>query len=176
MLLEGEYEKASTFLYKQDYKQVERYVRKNGGSKEDAQDVFQNGVIKILLYVRERENIKTNFNLSGFLFTCCKNLWLNQIKKRKYELNYVEENSEIAKDLNDFETIRNRKEVIVEIISQMTERCKNILRLSVYTELEMKEIQQRLGYSSVNATKTVNYQCKKALSQLLIKNRNRLGL
>ncbi|MGI6718931.1 MAG: sigma-70 family RNA polymerase sigma factor [Bacteroidales bacterium] len=66
-------------LYYKVYPYVERYVTTNGGTEEDAKDVFQDGIIVLML----KDDNEYNCSHITLLYGICKKLWLRNLKNKK---------------------------------------------------------------------------------------------
>ena len=64
--------------------QVFAFVLKRKGSKEDAEDIFQDGVRFLIMQVRANKYAGSG-ELGGYLFGICKNLWFKRFKKIQRE-------------------------------------------------------------------------------------------
>jgi len=106
-------------LYKNVLPRISKYIRKNSGTEDDAFDIFQDGVIifyKYLITGRYREE----FEISGFLYTVCKNLWINKVKHDKMLIR-IEQNQETPDDYDnilDFIITKEREEEVRRLLSQ----------------------------------------------------------
>lgn len=154
----GEDAKAIALLYEY-FPIVESYVKKNGGSSSDAQDVFQEGLI--LLY---KKLFKPNFEFTSkaetFLFGICKNLWFGELKMRN-----ANHKGEWVDDLLLVEEVKNHLEeekkyaVIDTVLQALGKSCLQILELFYYKGKSMLEIADLMAYNNVNTVKTQKYKC-----------------
>ena len=86
-------------------------VTQNSGDKEDAKDIFQDAMV--IIYEKIRLNkLGLSSAFHTFLFSICRNLWLQELTKRKkwntkeeYELNMTDEFIDITEEL-----IENKKQ------------------------------------------------------------------
>ncbi len=61
---------------------VKDLVSKNGGSSEDASDLFQDGMV--VVYEKAMDvDFTLSSSLKTYLYAVCKNKWLMQLRKRK---------------------------------------------------------------------------------------------
>ena len=63
-----------------------------------------------------------------------------------------------------------KRNLVLKVFESLDDKCKEILRCSVFLKMTMEDIMVKMSFSSVNATKTQNYRCKKILSEKAIKN------
>lgn len=135
---------------------VKKFVLANSGSKQDADDIFQEGLI-ILYRKVSNPDFSLTSSLDSLLFGICRNLWLGQLRNDRIHGKSLPHESEITEDIDiDREHQFRLAERALESISDV---CKEILRLFYNLNLSMTEIASRLGYSSDNVAKTQKYKC-----------------
>jgi RNA polymerase sigma factor (sigma-70 family) len=69
-------------LYKCYHPSIEAHIHQNFGSKEDAEDVFQEGIMILLQKVRHENFILTS-SLKTYLFAIARNLWLKRLRDNR---------------------------------------------------------------------------------------------
>ena len=159
------------YLYKQVLPKVKKYVIKNNGSDDDARDVFQDAVVIFYKYVKEgRFNVE--HDIAGFIFSVGRNLWINTAKRRGKVIALNDEASQIndTENFSDELMTREREEYILKLFSALGNSCKQILLYSIYDKFSMKEIKEKMGFTSENVAKTKNYKCKQRLIELVKNN------
>lgn len=163
--------KVLTYLYKTYFPRVKKLVVSNCGKQEDAEDIFQEAIVAFYKHVT-MERFKEEYEIGAFIYTVARNLWINQAKRKKINLP-VEDNKEIpAEYTNALDSIiSNERELLVKnIINQLGERCKELLTHTIYHKLSMKEVCEKMGFSTEDGAKTKNYKCKQRLIELMKKN------
>ena len=69
-------------IYKKNFPSVLSFVKRNKGTYEDAEEVFQDALFQLTVRMKVRSfEIKSTFE--GYLFTVCKNLWRKELNNRK---------------------------------------------------------------------------------------------
>lgn len=162
---------ALSVLYKELYPKVKRYIRQNGGVEQDAEDIFQNAVLIFYTYVKQNK-FKDTYEIGGFIYTVCKNLWIKEVKKSG-KLKYIPEvESEIPFEVHPEEALitEEREELVRSILYKMSTRCRQILYYSVYLKLSTLEIAKKIGLANEDSIKTRKYKCKKKLVEYLKKH------
>lgn len=167
----GNDDKALSFLYQEVLPKVKYYIGKNKGNEDEAKDIFQDAVLIFYKKVKQHEFNETA-NITSFICLVAKNLWINRVKK----INRNTELPEIAltdsgEDLLKGIIREEKRAAIKQLLSDIGEECKKLLKLSVYENKSMKEICEVLGYSNENVAKTYNYRCKQKLIQIVLKNK-----
>ncbi|WP_375562254.1 RNA polymerase sigma factor [Bernardetia sp. OM2101] len=175
-------EKAFAKLYQYYYGFVENYVCKNKGTKEDAQDIFQETLI-VFLEKLKKEDFYLTASLKTYIIAISKNLWLNILRKNKKNTVYSIANSDDSEEGNDFnqtviETIlseefdtelENEKPLLEKFddyFSRLTSHCQNLLSILVEEEKTTEEIQKEFGYTTRHNLHNQKYKCVKQLKKV----------
>jgi RNA polymerase sigma factor (sigma-70 family) len=165
-LLSGNDDRVISSLYQDVFPSVKNYIVSNSGDEEEAYDLFQDAMVLLYNQVRKGE-FSEKYKIRGFLYTVSRNLWINRTKRlnRNTSLESLN-NIEIVED-NVFDNIvsKEKRELVLKVFELLDEKCKEILKCSVFLKMTMEDIMLKMGFSSVNAAKTQNYRCKKMLSE-----------
>jgi len=156
--------------YKEDKALVKLYryqsvittlVQKNGGSKEDALDIFQDALIIFCKRIWEG-NFKLTSKIDTYLYSICYNLWRNELEKRNRRM-ASNSNSEmqLVDDDHMHELIEKESKIkqIETVLRKIGDPCMKLLKLFYYEALKMKEIAKQLGYKSEQTAKAQKYKC-----------------
>ena len=168
----GSSEEVLDFLYRTVQPKVSMWILQNNGDKEEAQDVFQDAVIAFYRYVK-MNRFKQGNSVAGFIYSVSRNLWINRAKQKSRFVSDSEKHVNLAAEENDFyaQTIsEDRAQRIQELLTQLGERCKELLTYSIFDNLSMEEISKKMGFSNANTAKTKNYKCKQRMIQLVKEN------
>jgi RNA polymerase sigma factor (sigma-70 family) len=164
----GEEEKPLAYLYKKVLPKIKNYIKSNSGDEEEAFDIFQDAMVIFYKQVKT-DKFKEEFEIGGFLYSVCRNLWINRAKKKSRQVGMPEYGPDISSDsdvLDDLLT-QEREELVMRMLSGLGERCKELLLLTIYYKYSMKEVCEKMGFSTENAAKTRNYKCKQKLVDLV---------
>jgi RNA polymerase sigma factor (sigma-70 family) len=168
---EGSEDKVLSYMYKESLPEIKRYIINNGGSIEEAKDIFQEAVIRFYNAVKLGK-FKGNSTLKTFLFGISKNLWINSLRKKNKK--EVDLDLVVLADVIDLEEnlISIEKATAVnDLLKHIGERCETLLKYSVYENMSMKEIALKMNFPNENVAKTNNYRCKQKLMQLITENK-----
>lgn len=174
-LQSGKEEKAFSRLYK-FYPGIERYIRSNSGSRDEAQDIFQEALVVLFNKV---ETITSNsaINIEGYLFNTCKLLWSNELRKKKVRQKSSENGLKTLVYLDEIEAQLEKEakiNAIADIFQQLEQKCKTILELFYYKNFSMEKIAKKFGYKAVQSAKAKKYKCmehaRKLAKQANLKN------
>jgi RNA polymerase sigma factor (sigma-70 family) len=121
------------YVYSAYYKVVETFMVNHGGSYEDVKDVYQEALSAIFLKIQKQEFI-LNSAFGTYLFSVCKNLWMGELRKRKYakdlKSQLEQDASEEDTDSLVMEFLQERKEYLFrKHYATLDEECQNVIRL-----------------------------------------------
>jgi RNA polymerase sigma factor (sigma-70 family) len=159
LLRSNKHGKAFSVLY-DHYPLVEKMIYRNGGSRNDAKDIYQEALI--ILYTKAmNENFTLTAKLSTYLFSVCRYLWMDEIRKRgKIPTDKFSEENNLEMQEVTVETEQEKKLQLAErAIASLGEKCREILQLFYFQKKSMVEIATLLGYSSENTAKNQKYKC-----------------
>lgn len=144
-------------------------VVNNSGSVEDAEDMYQNGLILIDDHMKEGKF--RGGTVKGFFYQVCFNLWRNELKKKK-TLPLPEDGVELSVTTIDPQKELERKEkadLLGKVFKQLGEKCQKILRLKFFVidNFSMEEIAQHMGFKNAQIAANALSKCRKSLKELL---------
>lgn len=174
-ILQGgnERQAAIRFLYNDSglKRMVAAFVNKNRGNDADGQDIFHEGIIVLDRNIREGK-FRGDAPLKGYLYSICRFLWMNQMRKQSHTETVAEMPVTSEVDMQSPEVIlvsEERKAVLNSLLNELGERCRQILELWKLS-YSMEEIAGRLGFSSPEMAKKAKYRCHVSLLQLIQNN------
>ena len=163
-------EKVILEIYSKCFPEVQRFISKNNGNHEDAEEVFHNALFQLTARYKVRNfEIKSTFN--GYLFTVCKNLWRKELNRRKKEVRN-DGVVELVIKKEDHSTLileQERWELFEEKMELLSENCKKIL-IDHFDKVPYSEIVQKFKYSCENVAFQRVFKCKKRLAELIKKD------
>lgn len=157
-ILSGEYKKPARRLYNY-FPVIKKFIQKNNGNKEDAEDIFQDALLVFFKRVRSGP-FQLSSSLDTYLFGICKNLWLEELRRKKKVL-ASDTLSASSIDESFATTIEENKkaEKAFNAISMLGEKCRELLRMFYYKKSNMREIAKKLGFAGEAGAKNQKYRC-----------------
>lgn len=161
--------KALAFLFSEKSlrNKITSHLIKKGCSKEEAIDLFKDGLIALALSV-QKGKFNTEQNLRAYLFGICNYLWLNFIKKKS--LVYYKENvNPPENDLHNVVTkliLKDNQHILDEALSLLKDPCKEVLLLWAYG-YNFKEIAAKVGYANEGVARKKKHFCLKNFKELV---------
>jgi RNA polymerase sigma factor (sigma-70 family) len=156
----GRNDKALAVLYKH-FPMMQKMIRSNGGNVQDAEDIFQEALIVACRKIRETD-FKLTAQLSTYLFSICRFLWKDELKKRKgHPVHDLETGLEGAEeqDLGDLVDAESRAMLAEKALNELSGRCRELLMLFYHGGMKLKDIAAKMGYNSENTAKNQKYKC-----------------
>lgn len=133
-------------------------VRKYSGSREDAEDLIQDGVVIIWQQVYEgKYSHQGEGSLGAYVRVVLRNLWLRRFRgQQQLPINGGLPLEEVPdEDSSSDETDFSRLE---SALTQLDDTCRQILEGYYFEKLDLKTIAQRLG-KTYGAVKEQKYRC-----------------
>jgi len=152
-------------LYNQENRaMIFNMVINNSGTDDDAADVFQEGVIVLWKRLKDKSAPEITCSLSTFLYSVCKNNWLNKLRKRGKSTLRLDNEKELPDAPSHLEIEQliekeNKIELIEKGLTLLGDTCQTILKLFYYQKERMDVIVTQTGLSNTNAVKTKKYKC-----------------
>lgn len=156
------------FTYKEFFPLIKFLVTDNGGVEEDAEDIFQDGIVTLYNKISSNQlTLTSSFKI--YIYSVCRKLWLQKLRKRKAiydKLKDVEEFIDLPKDLLDDASIKETEmhRIIQKHFLSLPDDCQKVLRLFI-NNIAVKEIARTMGFKTENYAKTRKFLCKDDLKK-----------
>ena len=155
-------------LYEKYFYVLSSYIEQNQGSREDAEDIFQEVVLTFIDLVRKNK-FRGESSVKTFLFAVSRNIWLNELKKRGRQLKRNEkfsvEQPDAEPGVEKMISNREARKQVFNIIDSLGEVCKKILLAFYYENLPISEILTRLDYQNEQVVRNKKAKCMKSLEE-----------
>lgn len=162
----GKREKALKLLYK-EFPKVQANICQSGGTKEEAEEIFNDALILMIEKVSD-PRFELTAKLSTYLYGIARFKWMNELKKsqRKYELEWNDTLILTAEDLDYDSEEEEQIQLLEQVIKQVSEKCQQIFEMFYFQKESMQVIADKLGFSNLNSAKTQKYKCIERASVL----------
>lgn len=160
ILQSGKQDRALVRLYRY-WPKVETLILSKGGSKEEAQDIFQEALIVFCKKVKQTD-FKLTASIDTYLYSVSRLLWKNESRKKGRQVTEGLEGQLPAgeeEDLSNFLEQEERIKKAESVIAGLSERCQEILVLFYHKAMRMAAIAQKMGFSSEKVAKNQKYKC-----------------
>ena len=155
------HDKVFTTLYKY-FPVVKKMIVANGGRSEDAEDIYQEALI--VFYKKASDpDFKLTSSINTYLYSIARFMWMDQFKKQQKQA-FVDIEKEQVNELEFTAAIEteNQFKLAEKVISELGERCKELLILFYFQSQKLKDIAKKMGYNSENTAKNQKYKCLEA--------------
>ena len=151
-------------LYKFYFPSIAYHIKQNAGSKEDAEDIFQEAIVVLLQKVRQDNFILTS-SLKTYLFAIAKNLWLKRL--RDEELVSLEDEDLVLvlpgaeAEIFEIETQleKSDEQKVQTWLEKITENCQRILKAIFFYEEPMDSLMKKMGWKNKHTAANQKYKC-----------------
>lgn len=170
LIRSGKDQEVIPWFYKTIFPKVKKYIVSHGGIRDDAYDVFQDALLYLYNKIMSNEFNEEKYMVGGLLYRLSINRWLNKLKKDKKTLPMDDVSNEYLEKYNDkafesIELVKNEENLLRKLFSGLGEKCIELLHYTIYYDMLMEDIAQRLSFSSVGAAKMQYKRCKEKLNE-----------
>lgn len=148
--------------------------------KADADDALQDGVILLDEMVRDGR-FRGESSVKTFLISICRNIMRNKVRSAekvvfKEEIKETDLSDTSVRDATPEEAIliveasekeQKRDAILRGLLTEMTDRCQDVLRLYYYESYNMAKIALERGLKNANQAGKAADQCRKQLFSLI---------
>jgi len=157
-------------IYRSHFDVLSRYITNNSGSRQDAEDIFQEVVVNFIELV-QKDKFRGESSIKTFLFSMNRHTWLNELKRRGRALareeKYEREQEKVEMDSSQLMADREEKKAIAALVAALGGTCQKILTLFYYENLSMRAILEATDYENEQVVRNKKYKCLKQLEQML---------
>lgn len=154
-------------IYKTQYPIVYGWIRKNKGTSEDTDDLFHEAFIIILRKIKA-EGLYLNCSFSTYLFSICKHLWFQELRKksRMLPIEALELNNPIEND--SYDNLEDEKlQIFLNQLDLLDVKCRQLLLLYCKRN-SLNEIMKLMGFKNAQAVADKKKNCRKKLIKNLL--------
>ncbi|MEL6922858.1 MAG: sigma-70 family RNA polymerase sigma factor, partial [Bacteroidota bacterium] len=160
--------KAVKELYEQTFDSSARVVLRDGGSFQDAEEVFQEAVFSLMIKL-ERPEFRVRSSLKSYLSQSCFNIWVKTKRAQRLlqDLEITPLNQLVSEDNVDALTEKEQRFLQMEAcLDKASAACQRLLRLTFFEKKSDEEIAPILNYSK-QFVKNKRRRCMEALRKCM---------
>jgi RNA polymerase sigma factor (sigma-70 family) len=143
-------------------------VESNSGTRQDAYDVFQDGLISVYGRLKE-SSLELSGSFETYFIGCCRNIWLMELRRRAKTGNASElhDGVVIYSDYSE-ELLEKEKKtrIMEESLLKLSGDCQKVILL-VQQGKSMQDIAYIMGYKSEEFARIKKHRCKEYLVELV---------
>lgn len=155
-------------IYRDNYPIIQAFILNNNGNSDEARDIFQEAMI-VLYEKAVSGSFELNCQLSTYLYSVCRRLWLkrlHQLNRYRNLVENVEETIAVEEDLEVHEKNNTDFMIMENAMNKIGEPCKSLLDAYYIQRKNMQEIAADFGYTNADNAKTQKYKCLVRLKKL----------
>ena len=158
-------EKALKLVYRQHYQTIMNMVLNNGGSLQEAKDVYQEALIIFYEKLKD-DDFELNCSIKTFIYSVSRRLWLKQLqRKSKYTDDLSDADEFIQIESEDMEQKEDQYHAMQVALEGLGEPCRSILKDFYINNQSMDDITEKFGYTNADNAKNQKYKCLKRLKK-----------
>ncbi len=171
--LKNRHKEVVSFITREYLPMIVYLVERMRGSRQDAEDIFQEALIIIIKKV-DKDELQLTAKFSTYLYAVSKNLWLYQLKEQKREKEYLNVFFNDVYQLNPEENKAKelQEKQFLHYYEQLSDVCRKILKL-YWLNLPVKKIANDLGNTEKYIRKR-KYECKSRFVKLILENKDKI--
>ena len=161
-------------FYIAEYPKTKYYILKNGGTLDNAKDVFQDAFFACWKKLNTGQSSpKNKAEIEAYLFATAKNKWIDQIRVsgRKKTISIDEKAHQLAADESTPNTEAHEKEkqltITLAAFENLGQACKDLLTWFYFHKMSLKAIAESLDMEEASA-KNKKYRCIQRLKELAL--------
>ena len=163
LLLRNNERSAFIYLYDTFYPLLARYIQQHGGTKEDAEDFFQETIIVFMRNIK-KDSFQLSSSLKTYLYAINKNLWLKNLRTGK-PVASIEEHEEVLSE-QDFQAVeeyrlkeQQQEGWLHELVNKVSQHCIILITRIFFKNNDSDVIIQELGYRNAHSFNNQKYKC-----------------
>lgn len=148
-----------------------KYILKNGGSSQDADEVEQKTIIVLFEKIRDDKfKLNEGTRLSTYLFAIARNLWLKDLAKRGKNVNIdkTQIGDEYIDDINDHDVKFRQEDLLRSEIKLLNEGCRAILIGWYYFKKSYDQMAVEIGTTTADNIRKNKAKCMKKLKTRIL--------
>lgn len=156
------------YLYQNAGPMVYKLIINAGGDQNDAEDIFQEGILATYLNIRTgKYEISYQARLTTYLVQICKYKWLDHVKSAYVSKSVFGIDSDLLEETVEFENDEKEERIkmVHGLIRMLGENCRKILHLFYWEKKSYEEIAREIDQEPLSA-KNQKYRCMKKLREL----------
>jgi len=154
------------YLYEEIGPKVKQYIMSVGGSAEEANDIFQEGIVSAFVNIKSgKYKVSENAKFTTYLIQICKYKWYDTLKsahksKRGAEMIDVPDDANIVEAMEESE----KYSILHTLIDALGDQCKEILNRFYWQKESIEEISKALKMVPASV-KNGKYRCMQKLKE-----------
>jgi DNA-directed RNA polymerase specialized sigma24 family protein len=137
-------------VYEPGFLEVAKYISKNGGTFEDARDIFHDALV---IFYEKRDNCK--HSEISYITGIAKHLWIHKFKKDVKSRSISEDHS----GLTSFDEPSLNEQKLLNMLARTGKRCLDLLTIFYAEKVSLAKIASMFNFSSEHSASAQKYKC-----------------
>lgn len=143
-------------LYEEVFPSVARFVSQQGGTFQDAKDVFQDALV--ILFEKNIHNEYAAIDSPhAYLIGIAKHLWIRKFKGDIRLISFDDLEQQITLPEDFCETKQENR--LLTLLERSGQKCMDLLNAFYYEHLSLDIISKRLGFSTSHSAAAQKHKC-----------------
>lgn len=140
-------------MYEEAYPVIASFVSRQGGSKADAEDIFQDTIVALFLKA-DRSGVQDH---TRYVIGIAKHLWLRKTKKalRVLPLDTFEQSLTVPEEIIELHT----PSALFQLLQRVGKRCLDLLSDFYFSGYTIAEVAVRNGLGSTHSASVQKHKC-----------------
>ncbi len=154
-------------LYQDNFHKISVFVKKNNGTENDAEDIFQDAMIVLVDKLRT-DDFQLTASINTYVYAICKNLWYKKLREDNYQisLDKLHEDGFQASIDSSIESEKTYLEKLTGYLNKITAHCNRMIHDIFFKQKSIEEIQKKYGYSSKHNAQNQKYKCLQQIKKI----------
>lgn len=150
-------EKVLIEIYKTAFPLVAKYIRRMGGSLEEAKDVFQDAMV---VYYEKNPDVLMSVERShqAYILGIAQNLWFRKFNNKKRHVP-LKESMNFLNQENGEGFISGKEHSLIQYLEKAGKKCMDLLHAFYYEKKKLDSIAESFGYSGTRSATVQKYKC-----------------
>jgi len=153
------------YVYLKSRKKIIGYVMKNGGNKEDGQDVLQDAVSAFYTNIINNR-YRGESDVEGYLYGIARNLWLKTLKT-KGKMQVLKDASHLKETPPDHKLDEDTFRDLDNVLQKMDVVCRDLLVHAFYYNYSAVDLSNKFDFKNEQVARNKKYKCLKKLRKLM---------
>lgn len=140
-------------VYLKTFPLVAAYIRKMGGSLEEAKDIFHDALVA---YMEKKQDIPLQYSEQSYILGIVRNLWSKRFSESSKQMPFE---SVSGKPFTDEDYQEASSPGLLELLTATGRKCLDLLSAFYYEKLDMESLAKRFGFSGARSATVQKFKC-----------------
>jgi|SRR5690606_26697723 len=153
-----------TETYEVAFPKVARFVKKMGGTLDDAKDIFHDAVIVYYEFAMKGHN-EIHSSEVAYILGIAKHLWIRKYKSQRDHVSLSRMENEISIPEGYYLGVQDKK--LFSLLSLTGKKCMELLRTFYFNNASLGELVTVWGFPNKHAASVQKYKCLEKIRSIV---------